>query len=69
MSDLVARMKEIEVSCSGSPTSSSQTDDSIPTRGKKGVESKKVVRERAQADATEALKTLSLEKKYTHGKW
>ena len=46
-----------------------QEDDSIPTRGKKGVKSKKMVREEEMDAATAELKDLSVKSGWTMGKW
>lgn len=61
-----------------------QKDDSIPVRGKKGVKSKKVVRDEVSrahtvgtsvdarqeyATAAEELKKIALENEFTCGKW
>ncbi|CAK9785483.1 hypothetical protein CC85DRAFT_329208 [Cutaneotrichosporon oleaginosum] len=44
-------------------------DPNIPVRGKKGGLNKKQAREEAQQKAADALKDISLETGYTHGKW
>lgn len=44
-------------------------DDSIPVRKKKGGKSKKDAKEEAHEVAAEELKELSIESKWTVGKW
>ncbi|KAI0079298.1 hypothetical protein K474DRAFT_1592248 [Panus rudis PR-1116 ss-1] len=48
-----------------------KNDDSIPTRAnkKKGIKSKKELREEAQHEATEKLKEISISNGYVSGKW
>ncbi|KAG1746501.1 translation initiation factor eIF 4e-like domain-containing protein [Suillus lakei] len=48
-----------------------KNDDSIPMRSNKktGAKSKKEVREKVQADATEKLKDISIKHSYVCGKW
>ena len=46
-----------------------QEDDSIPTRGKKGVKSKKQTRDETLEVVREELKELSIESGWTTGKW
>ncbi|KAG1739148.1 translation initiation factor eIF 4e-like domain-containing protein [Suillus paluster] len=48
-----------------------KNDDSIPMRSSKktGAKSKKEVREKVQADATEKLKEISIKHNYVCGKW
>ncbi|WVQ82309.1 hypothetical protein IAT38_004437 [Cryptococcus sp. DSM 104549] len=57
VSNLSTRLEDIE------------EDDSIPTRGKKGVKSKKAVRDEAHDEAKSKLKEISIKTKYTVGKW
>lgn len=48
-----------------------QNDESIPVRSnkKKGLKSKKEVREEVQEEATKALKEIATKHKFTSGKW
>lgn len=46
-----------------------QADDSIPARKKKGGKSKKDVKDEAHEVAAEELKELSVDSKWTMGKW
>ncbi|KAM5542934.1 hypothetical protein V8D89_003318 [Ganoderma adspersum] len=48
-----------------------QNDDSIPVRAnkKKGLRSKKELREEVQAEATQKLKDISVKHRYVSGKW
>lgn len=48
-----------------------ENDDSIPVRAnkKKGLKSKKEVREEVQEKATEALKEIAIKHGFTSGKW
>ncbi|KAK1927258.1 hypothetical protein DB88DRAFT_477385 [Papiliotrema laurentii] len=46
-----------------------QSDDAIPVRGKKGVKSKKQVREEAHEEAKTQLEELSKQSEWTVGKW
>ncbi|BEJ16884.1 hypothetical protein CspHIS471_0602850 [Cutaneotrichosporon sp. HIS471] len=46
-----------------------EKDDKIPVRGKKGVLSKKQMRDEAQKKAADALREISLESGCTDGKW
>lgn len=46
-----------------------QEDDSIPSRGKKGVKSKKQTRDETLEVVKEELKELSIESGWTTGKW
>ncbi|KAK8854765.1 hypothetical protein IAR55_003504 [Kwoniella newhampshirensis] len=46
-----------------------EEDDTIPTRAKKGVKSKKALRDEAHEEIRAGLKAISIEYKWTYGKW
>ncbi|RSH77687.1 uncharacterized protein EHS24_003253 [Apiotrichum porosum] len=46
-----------------------EANDEIPVRAKKGVKSKKAVRDEIHVEAAEAIKGIAQETKYVHGKW